>query len=113
MVKYAEKHGNAAADKHYDTDEFNILYWLKQKLVLAATPAKKRRTRLCSTRYPKIENRLKNGITEKTTTIEIAADDESVPKDIASNTETLPNELIDMIDGIGFSSESRSDLFDN
>ena len=32
VVKYAEKHGNAAAAKHYDTDKSNIRYWLKQKL---------------------------------------------------------------------------------
>ena len=42
VVKYAEKHGNAAAVKHYDTDESNIRYWRKQKLVLATMPAKKR-----------------------------------------------------------------------
>ena len=53
------------------------------------------------------------GITQKTTTIEIAAKDESVSKDIASYSETLPDQLIDMIDGIGFSSESESDLLDN
>ena len=56
---------------------------------------------------------VKAGITEKTTTIEIAAEDESVTEDIASGTETLPDELMDMIDGIGFSSESESDLLDN
>ena len=48
MVKYAERHGNAADAKHYDTNESNILYWPKQKLVLAKMPAKKRRTRLSS-----------------------------------------------------------------
>ena len=32
VVKYAEKHGNAATAKHYDTDESNIRYWRKQKL---------------------------------------------------------------------------------
>ena len=32
---------------------------------------------------------------------------------ISSDTESLPNELMDMIDGIGFSSESELDLFDN
>ena len=47
----------------------------------------------------------------KTTTIEIAAEDELVPEDIPSDTEALPDELMDMIDGIGFSSES--DLLDN
>ena len=26
VVKYAEKHGNAATAKHYDTDESNIRY---------------------------------------------------------------------------------------
>ena len=41
VVKYAEKHGNAAAAKHYETDESNIRYWRKQKLVLAPMPAKK------------------------------------------------------------------------
>ena len=56
---------------------------------------------------------VKVAITEKTTTIEIAAEDESVTEDIASDTETLPYELMDMIDGIGFSSESESDLLDN
>ena len=44
---------------------------------------------------------MKAGITEKTTTIEIAAEDESVPEGLASDTETLPCELMDMIDGIG------------
>ena len=29
VVKYAEKHGNAAAAKHYETDESNIRYWRK------------------------------------------------------------------------------------
>ena len=41
VVKYAEKHGNAAAVKHYDNDESNIRYCRKQKLVLATMPAKK------------------------------------------------------------------------
>ena len=50
---------------------------------------------------------MKADITKKTTTIEIAAEDESVTEDIASDTETLPNELMDMIDGIGFSSKSK------
>ena len=54
VVKYAEKHGNAATAKHYDTDESNIRYWSKQKLVLAAMPNKKRRTRLSSPRYPEL-----------------------------------------------------------
>ena len=36
-----QKHVNAAAAKHYDIDESNIRYWSKQKLVLAAMPAKK------------------------------------------------------------------------
>ena len=53
------------------------------------------------------------GITEKTTTIEIVAEDESVTEDIASDTETLPDELMHMIDWIGFSSESETDLLDN
>ena len=50
---------------------------------------------------------VKASITEKTTTIEIAAEDESVPEDIVIVTETFPDELINMIDGIGFSSESE------
>ena len=54
---------------------------------------------------------VKAGITEKTTTIEIAAGDGSVPEDIPSDTEAFPDELMDMIDGIGFSSESN--LLDN
>ena len=41
---------------------------------------------------------VKAGITEKTTTIEIVAEDESVTEDIASDTETLPDELMHMID---------------
>ena len=49
-------------------------------------------------------------ITEKTTTIKIAAQDESVTEDIASDIETLPNKLMD---GIGFWSKSESDLLDN
>ena len=56
---------------------------------------------------------VKAGITEKNTTIEIADEDESVTEDIANDTETLPNELMDMIGGIGISSESESDLLDN
>ena len=93
-------------------------------------PAKKRRTRLSSPWYPEIENILyelilkarteisavtiingfvKAGITEKTTTI--AA--QSVSDDIATDRETLPDELIDMIDGIGFSSKLQSNLLDN
>ena len=35
---------------------------------------------------------VKADITKKTTTIEIAAEDESVTEDIATDTETLPNE---------------------
>ena len=54
---------------------------------------------------------VKAGITEKTTTIEVGAKDESVLEDIASDTETFPYELMYMIDGNGFSSES--DLLDN
>ena len=50
----------------------------------------------------------KAGIIEKTTTIEIAANNESVTEDIASDTETLPEELMDMIDGIDLSSEFDS-----
>ena len=56
---------------------------------------------------------MKADLTEKTTTIEIVAKDELVIEDIASNTETLPYELMDMIDGNGFSSESESNLLDN
>ena len=48
-----------------------------------------------------------NDITEKTTTIEIAADDELVTEYIPSDTQILPDELMNMIDGIGFSSESE------
>ena len=40
VVKYSEKHGNAATAKHYHTNESNIRYWSKQKLVLAAMPVK-------------------------------------------------------------------------
>ena len=36
VIKYAEKHGNAAAPKRYHTDESNIRYWRKQKHVLAS-----------------------------------------------------------------------------
>ena len=56
---------------------------------------------------------VKADITEKTTTIEIVAKDESITEDIASDTKTLPHELMDMIDENGFSSESESDLLDN
>ena len=49
VVKYAEKHGNAATTKHYDTDESNIRYGRKQKLVLAVMPAKKTKKQIkCS-----------------------------------------------------------------
>ena len=41
-----------------------------------------------------------SGITEKTITIEIAAEDESVAEDIASYTETVHDESMDMINGI-------------
>ena len=119
VVKYDEKHGhNAATAKHYDIDESIIRYWSKQKLVLAAMPGKKG-TRLSSPSYPEIENRLyelilkawneisadtiingfvKAGIMEKTNTIEIAAEGELVTEDVASDTETLPDELMDVID---------------
>ena len=53
------------------------------------------------------------GINEKTTTIKIAYEDELVTEDIKSGTETLPDELMDMIDGISFSFGSESDLLDN
>ena len=46
VVKYAEKHGNVAAAKHYDTDESNIRYWPKQKLVLAKMRAKKTKNQI-------------------------------------------------------------------
>ena len=40
-LRYARKYaGNVADAKHYVTDESNILYWRKQKLVLAKMPAK-------------------------------------------------------------------------
>ena len=124
MVKYAEKHSNAATAKSNDTDEFNIGYYRKQKLVLSAMPAKERLSYsgLCELILKAwieisadtiINGFVKVGITEKTTTNEIVAEDESVTEDIASDTETLPDELMDMIDGIGFSSESESDLLDN
>ena len=51
---------------------------------------------------------VKAGITEETTTIEIAAENESVS---GISQVTLPDEFMDIIDGIGFSSES--DLLDN
>ena len=87
-----------------------------KKLVLAAMPAKKRLSysglnelilkAWIEIRADSIMNGfVKAGITEKTTTIEIEVEDESVTEDIASDTETLPVELMDMIDGIGFSSE--------
>ena len=60
---------------------------------------------------PIINGFVKACITEKTINIEIAVEDESVFEDIASDTETLPYELMDMIDGIRFSSESG--LLDN
>ena len=56
---------------------------------------------------------VKAGINEKTTTIEIVYEDELVTEDIESGTETLPDELMDMIDGIAFSLGSESDLKDN
>ena len=46
VVKYAEKQGNAATAKHYDTDQSNIRYWSKQKLVLAAMPDKKMKNQI-------------------------------------------------------------------
>ena len=124
VVKNAERHGNAAAAKHNDTDESNIRYWRKQKLVLATMPAKKRLSYsgLCEL-ILKVWTEIsadtimnvfvKASITEKTITIEITAENESVTEDIASDTETLPDELMDMIDEIGFSSESQFDLLDN
>ena len=116
VVKYAEKHSNAATAKSYDTDELNIRYWRKQKLVLGAMPAKERvsYSGLCElilkvwteiSADTIINGFVKVGITEKTTTIEIAVEDESVTEGIASDTETLPDELMGMIDGIAFSSE--------
>ena len=36
VIKYAEKHGNAAAAKHYDTDESNIRYVYEFELILKA-----------------------------------------------------------------------------
>ena len=99
----------AAAAKHYDTDESNIRYWRKQKLSYSG---------LCELilkawteiRADTIINGfVKVDIHEKNTTIEITSQDESVIEDIASDTETLTDELMDMIDGIGFS----SDLLDN
>ena len=54
---------------------------------------------------------MKAGITEKSPTIEVTTEDELAIEDIASDTETLSDELMDMIDGIGFSSES--DLLNN
>ena len=99
MVKYAERHGNAAAAKHYDNDKSNIRYLRKQKLVLATMAAKKRPSYsgLCELILKAwteisadtiVNGFVKAGITEKTTTIEIAAENESVTEDIASDTET-------------------------
>ena len=105
VVKYAEKHGNAATAKHYDTDESNIRYWRKQKLSYSGLCELilKAWTEISADTI--INGFVKAGITEKTTTIEIADKDESVPEDIASNTETVTDELMDMINGIGFSSK--------
>ena len=113
VVKYAEKHGDAAAAKHYDTDKSNICYWCKQKLSYSGLCELilKEWTEISADTI--INGFVKAGFTEKSTTIEIAAQDESVIEDIASDTETLPDELIDMIDGIGFSSELEIDLLDN
>ena len=90
-------------------DESYIRYWFKQKFDSARMPAKKPKNRLCSSRYPEIENRFEIGITEKTTTIEIVAKDNSLPEGIPSDRMILPDEFMDMIDGIGFT----YDLSDN
>ena len=88
VVKYAEKHGNAAAAKSYDTDESNISYWRKQKLSYSGLYELilKAWTEISADTI--INGFVKAGITEKTTTIEIAAKDESVPQDIASDTDS-------------------------
>ena len=107
--KICRKHGTAAAAQHYDTDESNIRYWRKQKLSYSGLCELilKAWTEISADTI--INGFVKAGITEKTTTIEIAAQDESVTEDIASDTETLPDELMDMIEEFGFS----SDLLDN
>ena len=106
VVKYSEKHGNAAAAKHYDSDWSNIRY-LRKKARFGRNPWVW--TEISADTI--INGFVKAGITDKTTTIEIGAKDESVLEDIASDTETFPYELMYMIDGNGFSSES--DLLDN
>ena len=113
VVKYAEKHSNAAAVKHYDIDESNIRYWRKQKLSYSGLCELILKAWTESSAETIINGFLKACITDKNTTIEIAAEDESGSDDIATDTETLPDELMDMIDRIRFSSESESDLLDN
>ena len=106
VVKYGEKHGNAAAAKHYDSDGSNIRYWGKKaRFGRNAWDGRKVWTKISADTI--INGFVKAGITEKTTPIEIVAKDESVTEDIASDTETLLHELMDMIDENGFSSESE------
>ena len=89
MVKYAKKHGDAAAAKHYDTYESNILYWRKQKLSYSALYELilKAWTEISADTI--INGFVKADIHEKNTTIEITSQDESVIEDIVSETETL------------------------
>ena len=107
VVKYAEKHGNAVTAKHYDTVESNIRYWRKQKLSYSSLCELILKVWIEISTDTIINGFMKNGITEKTTTIEIAAEDELVPEDIPSDTELHSYELKVMIDGIGFSSKSE------
>ena len=112
VVKYGEKHGNAAAAKHYDSDGSNTRY-LRKKARFGRNAWDERKVWTEISADTIINGFLKAEITEKTTTIEITTQDESVLEDIASDKETFPDELMDMIDGNGFSSESESDLLDN
>ena len=112
VVKYGEKHGNAAAAKHYDSGGSNIRYWRKKaRFGSNAWDERKVWTEISADTI--INGFVKAEITEKTTTIEIVAKDELVIEDIASDTKTLPHELMGMIDENGFSSESESDLLVN
>ena len=76
VVKYGEKHGKSAAAKHYDSDGSNIRYWReKARFGRNACDERKVWTEISADNI--INGFLKADITEKTITIEIAAEDES------------------------------------
>ena len=65
MVKFAEEHGNRAAERRFDVCESNIRSWRKLKNRLEALPEDKMADRGSGALYPELESVMSAFIKEK------------------------------------------------